>query len=413
VTVLGRLLRSSLENAELPLTSTALADWLGGARSKAGVAVSEPRVYGLPAYYRGVAIKAGTLGCLPIKVYRKGTRERVRTETVLDSPNPRDTPLEFWMTMYANGIAWGNAFGRKLRDGSDQVIEVWPIHPSRVRVEAVAPTPDNPEGKRFLVRDQVTGQVKEYTSWDIFHLPYMTVGGVEGMRPLSMFRQSLGIAIAGDDSAASFYGNGSRISGILTTDQKLEENSATRLKKAWKEKVSGPDNAGEIAVLDKGAKFQPVMIPPADAQLLQSRQWAVSEIGRMIGILPHLVGDVDKTSSWGTGVEQQTLGWVKYDLQSWISAAEQRITRELLPGGWSSGIWYAEIAVEGLLRGDSAARAAFYHAAITDGWMNRNEVRPLENLEPAEGLDEFIVPSNMTLISIDGEIVPLGQGATE
>jgi HK97 family phage portal protein len=125
----------------------------------------------------------------------------------------------------------------------------------------------------------------------------------------------------------------------------------------------------------------------------------------MVGTPPHLIGDVSGSTSWGTGIEQQVLGWVKFTLQMWITSMEQRWAAELLPPSR-----YVKHSLEGLLRGDSAARAAFYHQAITDGWMTRNEVRQLEDRDPGpDSLDEYLAPSNMTLISVDGQIVPLSS----
>lgn len=413
MTVLGALLqRSNIEDATQPLTSTVLGEWLGGYRSDSGVVVNERRVLGLPAYYRGLAIKGGTLAALPIKIYKLGTRERVRAKTVLDNPNPRQTPFEFWFTMWINAISWGNCYARKLRDGSDTVRQVWPIHPRRVRMEEVIPSEANPQGKVFWVTN-LAGVEEKYTSWDIFHVPYMSSDGVVGIPPMHVFRQSLGLAIAGDDSAASFFANGSRITGVLQTDKTLDNDAARRLKARWKELTAGPQRAGEIAVLDNGATFKAIAIPPADAKLLESRKWSVEEISRMIGIPPNLVYNMEPSTSWGPGIENQVLGWVKFDIHQWLVAGEQRITRELLPGGWSSGSWYAEFDIDGLLRGDSKNRANFWHHAIADGWLNRNEVRSYENLEAADGLDEFIVPSNMTLVSVNGELVPVGTDPTD
>lgn len=409
MTVLGSVLRrSSPENPSFSLRDPALADWLTGGTSSAGVAVTERRVLGLPAYYRGLAITAGTLAAMPTKLYRNGTRTRVRTTTVLDNPNPRQTPFEYWVTTYLGAIAWGNAFSRKLRDGADIVRQVWPIHPSRVRVEEEDPTDADPAGKLFLVRDR-HGAEKRYRSWDIFHLPYMSMDGVQGIRPFQVFAHSLGIAIAADNAAASFYKHGTQVAGALKTEQKLDPTAAEALKLRWREKVGGSHHFNDIVVLDRGTDFVPISIPPGDAQLLESRQWSVSEIARMVGTPPHLVGDVEKSTSWGTGIEEQVLGWVKFTLQAFISLAEQRITRELLPGGWTSGSWFCELDANNLMRGDAASRGSFYQRGITDGWLSRAEARHFETLEPAPdeaGLDEFIVPSNMTIISVDGQLVP-------
>lgn len=398
MSVLGALVRSSLESPELPLTSTALADWLGGgSRSDAGVSVSEKRVYGLPAYYRAVAIAAGTLAALPVKVYRNGTRERVRQRTVLDHPNLRQTPFEYRFTKFANAITWGNGFSLKIRDGADIVRETWPIHPSRVRVREAPVSALVRDGKLFDVTFP-DGQTVTLTSWDVFHLPYLSLDGVSGVRPIELFRQSLGTAIAADDVAARFYGNGTLVSGVLSTDQPLKDTQADRMKARWKSMLAGPQNAGDIVVLDRGTKFERISLPPGDAQLLESRKWSVTEIARMVGVPPHFIGDVERSTSWGTGIEQQALGWVKFGAQSWVSLWEQRATRELLPGGWTSGSWYAEASLEGLLRGDSKARADFYRVMVGIGALKLTQVQELENLEPDPLVDFYTIPKNMQVV---------------
>jgi len=402
VTIGGALLRGSLEDTNTPLTASSLLDWVGGGPTAAGVRVTERRVYGLPAYYRAIAVTAGTLAGLPVKVYRAGTRERVHQQTVIDNPNPRQTPFEFRFSLYANALSWGNGFAFKIRNAADVVTETWLIHPSRVDVIEVHPTPANPAGKLFRVTffDGVSGL---FTPWDVFHLPYMSLDGVSGIRPLELFRQRLGIAIAAEETAAGFYGSGAMVSGILSTEQELTPTEAEALKRRWKAKVSGPHRAGDVAVLDRGAKFEKVALPPGDAQLLESQKFSVTEIARMIGTPPHLVMDVERSTSWGTGIEQQALGWVKFTLATWITASEQRYTRELLPGGWNQAAWYAESILEGLLRGDSKARAEFYRVLVAIGALSPAEVRDKENLEPVDGLDFYTVPKNMQVVDTAGD----------
>lgn len=411
MSVLGALVRGSLESPNTPLTSAHLADWASGSRSDAGVAVTEKRVYGLPAYYRAVAVTAGTLAGLPLKVYRNGTRERVAQRTVLDNPNPRQTPFEFWFTEFANGISWGNAHALKIRDGADIVREAWPIHPSRVQVREVPASGDVPDGKLFEVAFP-DGHQALLTSRDVWHLPYLSLDGISGIRPIEIFRQSLGTAIAAEDTAARFFGSGTMISGALSTDQPLKPEQAARLKARWKSLLSGPKNAGDIVVLDRGTKFDRVALPPGDAQLLESRRWSVTEIARMVGVPPHVIGDVERSTSWGSGIEQQALGWVKFGLQSWVSLWEQRVTRELLPGGWASGSWYAEASLDGLLRGDSKARAEFYRIMTGIGAMKLMQVQELENWEPDETVDFYTVPKNLNVLRPDGDDRPVEEETT-
>lgn len=403
MSVLGALARRSLENPQSPLTSVALADWLGGSRTKAGALVSEQRVLGLPAYMRALTIRASVEAALPIKVYRKGTRERILTATPLDRPNKAQYPFGFWQTMRMNGIAGGNSFAILERNGADVITAMKPVRWNRVRVEPVDESDLFPDGKLFIVRTR-TGEEVRLSSWRMLHIPYMAPDGMVGVSAFHAYRESLGTAIAAEDTAGALFANGNRLSGYLSLKDAASAEKARTIKERWRQLYSGPSSAGDVAVLDNGAEFKTVMIPPQDAQLLQSRAWSVGEIARMVGVMPHMIGDTEKSTSWGTGIEQQFIGWVQTIVYPDLVNIDQIVTGDILP----SDQWYAEHVLEGLLRGDSAARSAFYAQAVQWGWMTRNEVRNRENLEPLEGLDEPLTPSNMTLISIDGKAMPLG-----
>jgi HK97 family phage portal protein len=408
VTLLGAIARRSLETPTQPLTSTSLAEWIGGGKTKAGAVVTEARVYGLPAYMRALTIRASVEAALPLKVFQKGSRERVTTRTVLDAPNPAQRPFAFWQTMRMNGIAQGNSFATLDRDGSDQVTAMWPCSPRRVRVEPVEISGLFPDGKLFIVTDR-KGREHRMSSWRMLHIPYMSPDGVTGVSAFQAYRESLGGAIAADDTAHTLFAKGLRLAGTLNTKDSLDKTKADALKQRWRDLFYGVDNAGEIAVMDNGAEFKSVNLSPHDAELLLSRKWSVSEIARMVGVLPHMIGDTEKSTSWGTGIEQQFIGWVQTIVYPDLVNIAQ-ICTHVLPGGWDQCPWYTEHTLEGLLRGDSAARAEFYAKAIQWGWMVRNEVRVRENLEQLEGLDEPLTPSNMTLITIDGKPVPLSEG---
>lgn len=417
MTIAGALVRS-LEDPQVPISDASLATWLAGGRAKAGSLVSENRVLGLPAYYRAMAVRSGVEAGLPLKVYKRGSRSRITIRTVLDSPNPAQKPFGFWQTMRMNSIGWGNAFARMDRNGAGVVSQVWPIHPSRMRIEAIDPTSAVPDGKVYIALDK-RGTEHRFTSREIFHIPFMSPDGVQGVSAFQAFRDSLGITIAAEDAAGALFANGSRIAGILSSKNSLNETTAERLKARWRERHSGPESSGDIAVLDNDTTFTPIAIPPQDAELLLTRQWSVAEIGRMVGVPPHMIGDVDKTTSWGTGIEAQFIGWVQTTVYPELKNIEELVTAALLPGGWDHGSWYAEFDLNGLLRGDSAARATFYGSAIQWGWMCGNEVRDRENLERVDGLDSYLTPSNMTLVSINGQAVetnptpsPAGEAAT-
>lgn len=398
--------RANMEDPNTPLTLAATS-WPGYDGNGLPV-VSEQRALGISAYYRGIALLSGTMAKLPLKVYRKGTRERIVQRTVLDGPNPRQTAFQYWQTTFAHCISWGNSYSFIVRDGASIVSELWPIHPAFVRVVEVDKTSSNPKGLIFLVRTKA-GQELRYTAWDVLHIPYLALDGIQGVSPLHVARQSLGAAIAADEYAGTFFTQGSQPSGVLSTDADLDKDQADFLQDRWQSMHAGMRNAHKIAVLDNGAKFQAVAIPPEDAQLLQTRQFTVSDIARWLGLPPHMLGDMEKSTSWGTGIEAQTTGLMVFNLDQWLTLTEQIVTAEVLPGGRTAGSWFSEWTREGLLRGDAQARAQFYKAMTDIGAMNRNEVRTRETLDPVDGGDAFLLPANYSLLHPDGTIQPLAQ----
>lgn len=387
MTLLGSLFeRRSLENPAMPLTSTALFDLLDGAPSVSGARVSEDTAMGLVAVHRCVELISGTCAALPLKAYRSGTRERVASQ-VLDDPHPEMTRFETWEALYSHLLLWGNAYARKLRDGTGKVRHLWPVHPRRVTVDLVDPDKANPGGKVFVVTDG-QGLRHPYTSDEMLHIPGLGYDGRYGKSRIQWARQGLGVALAAEEFAGRFFANGQHLSGIVKTDQRLDQAQADALKARWKEKA-GLANAHDVIVLGSGAEFQAVSVPPEDAELLASRGYSTTEIARLFGLPPHAIGDVSNSTSWGTGIEQQTIGMVQFTLQpSYLARVEQRLTKEVL----GNPAVYAEYSVEGLLRGDSGSRAAFYQSMVSIRAMNPNEVRSRENLEPYDGGDEFENP---------------------
>ena len=384
MTVLGRLLTRSIENPQVPVSAVHLAEWLDGSPSTSGVRVNEKTAMQHIAVFRCVELIAGTCAALPLKAYKDGTRERVEAPA-LEDPHPELTRFEVWEQAYACLLLWGNAYFFKQMDGRG-VRRLWPVAPSRVEVNLLEPTADNPGGKVFVLDGK---RNQPFTTLEILHIPGLGYDGRQGLSRIQLAAQGIGVGMAAEKYAAGFFGSGSLLSGILTSDKALTQESADKLKARWKAKVGGLSKAHDIAVLDNGTTFQPVSIPAKDAQLLETRQYSTTEIARLFGLPPHAIGDVEKSTSWGTGIEQQTIGMVQFTLQpTYLSRVEQRLTKHVLPDNQ-----YAKYTVEGLLRGDSASRAAFYQVMRSIKAMNANEVREREDMEPYEGGDVYENPN--------------------
>ncbi|GIJ51312.1 portal protein [Virgisporangium aliadipatigenens] len=386
--------RVSPNDPTVPLTADSLMSYVyGDAAGDAGVVVTPQSSMRMSAVWRCVAVTAGVSSALPLHVYADGSKKRLK-EPLLAEPHPELTRLELWRLTYVHRLLWGNGYLQKVRNRVGQVVELWPVRPWRVTPGRVKPRSSNPSGKVFAVVDD-EGRTQDLTSREILHLPHLSIDGTEGLSPIGAARQAVGLAQAAEASGSRFFGRGAQLSGVLQVEQRLTKDQAEALQNRWEARHSGTGNAHKIAVLDSNAKFAPITMPLRDAQFLETRQFQVPEIARFFGVPLFLLFETAKSTSWGTGLEQQAQGWVVFDLQpTWLAPTEQRISKELLIPGRE-----ARYNVDGLLRGDSAARAAFYNVMRQVGAYSANDIRDRENLPPVEGGEVYLQPMNM---------VPLG-----
>ena len=377
--------RNSIENPAVPLTSQSIAEFLGPGKTSAGVGVNETNSLQMSGVYRAVNLIGGTSAGLPLHAFTKidGSPARVgensQAAQLLEDPHPDMTPFELWETVYAHLLLWGNAYLRKVRTRLGVIVELWAIHPGRVRSGRAS------DGTKVYAVD---GQ-HVWTDYEVLHIPGFGYDGVCGVSPIRLAREGLGLAMAAEGFGARFFASGSLMSGILQTEQRLTQDQANALKASWQAKVAGLGQAHEVAILDAGAKFQQMSVPPGDAQFLESRQFQVTEVARWYGIPPHMLMQTEKSTSWGTGIEQQGLGFVTYTLGPWLRRVEQRLTKMLRPG-----TVYARYNVQGLLRGDSKAEAEYATAMHGIGVLSTNEIRALKELPPVDGGDVRYRPLN-------------------
>jgi HK97 family phage portal protein len=390
----GREARN-LQDPSIPLTSDGLLDWIhsgggyGPHGNDTGIPVNEHTSMRMAAVWRCVAVTSGVASALPLAAFEAGTKNRVPSPLLTD-PHPEMTALEVWKLSYVHRLLWGNGCLQKIRNGAGQVKELWPITPNRVKIGRVRSTDANPGGKIFAVTDD-WGQTEPYTTRDILHLPGLGYDGVCGLSPIRHAATTIGLALAAEKSGARFFARGAQLSGVLQVEQRLTDDQATALQQRWEAKMAGIEQAGKIAVLDSNAKFQPITMPLRDAQYLETRGFQIPEIARIYGVPLFLLFETMKTTSWGTGLEQQAQGWVSFDLHpTWLAPTEQRISKELLPVGRE-----ARYNVNRLLRGDSAARAAFYRVMREVGAYNANEIRDQEDLPPIDGGEIYLQPTNL------------------
>jgi len=354
---------------------------------------------------------AGTISSLPLMVYRDTGNDsrRVAKDHPLygllhDSPNADQSALDFWQFMNVSLELWGNAFARIERGARGKVIALTPIRPELVQARRM------PDGSiRYRYPD--LGQSIELSQDEMFHIRGFGGAALGGLSPLAFGRQSFGLALATDEAAAQVYKNGLRPSGVLTTkdNQTLKPQQREDIYKYVVEPLAG-DNNGRPLVLEAGLGWQSIQISANDAQMIQSRQFSVEDCCRWFGVPPHMIGHTSGNTRLGSSIEQQTLGFLIFALRERLKRIEQAIVKQLLTPAERLTIT-VEFNFEGLLRADSAARAAFYAAMVQNGIFTRNEVRRLENLPPLPGGDALTIQSNMIPADRLGEMTSTGEAA--
>ena len=375
--------------------------FLGG-DSHAGKSVTVDSAMNLAAVWACVRLVSRTISTLPLQTFyvdADGNRTMARDNDLYrllhDAPNADMTAADFWETMTAHLLLWGNAVAEIHRMGG-RVVALVPLRPDRIFLHV------RPDGSLFY-RYQDVRQTRELEEADVLHIKGFSFDGRWGMSPVGCARHSFGTALAADEMAGSIFRHGMRPSGTLTTDQVLDDAGRARLKERAKE-FTGSANVGKVLVLEQGLTWGAISLPPEEAQLLETRQFNIEEVCRWFDVPPFMVGHTSKTTSWGTGLEQQMIGFLTFSLRPWLTKIEQAIHAKLIPAG-QRGRLVVAFNADALMRTDSVGRAALYGAYVQNGIRTRNEVRALDNLSPIDGADELTAQTNLAPLHMLGKTV--------
>lgn len=327
---------------------------------------------GVSAVYACVSAISETIASLPLPVYRRTDTGREKApdhalyKVLHDSPNERQTALEFREQMTAHMLLRGNAYARIIRGNDGQVRQLVPIHPDRMRVIEL----DNGRlGFEYTGKD---GIQMPLTQDEVFHLRHRSDDGVMGVSPLARCREVVELAIAERDHGVSTFRNGAKLLGVLKAPGRLNPGQRQAIASAWSAYKSGG-----TPVLDEGLDYQTVSMSLEDAEWIEARKFSVNEVARLFRVPPVIIQSME-SANYSNSVELARQ-FVTMCLRRHLVCWEQAIARQLLTEA-GRRIYFAEHSVEGLLRGDSATRSAFYESAIQNGWMTIAEVRDLENL---------------------------------
>lgn len=364
-----------------------------GMLTGSGRRVTSDAAMRLSAVFSCVKVRSESFAVLPFRMYRKRS-DRGRDEILdhwlvrlMQRPNRWQTGFEWSEMMQAHLDLRGNGFNYIVNDGRGGIAELQPIHPDRVKAEAI----NTPDGFRYVV-NMPDGTQRRYARSQIWHIKGLSQDGVCGLNPIEVAAEAMGVGLAGQSYASRFFANDARPGGWIELDGKFpDEKAKETFRESW-QRAQGGRNRGKTAVLEKGFKYHELTVNNSDAQFLEVMKQNRSEIAGMFRVPPHKIGDLERATF--TNIEQQSMDFVQDCMQPLSQRWESSIRVNLLPDAEAESI-EIEYDFSVLLRGDMQARSSFYTGMINNGSMTRNQARVEEGWNPLPGLDEPLVPVNM------------------
>lgn len=364
-----------------------------GASASSGVDVTAEAALSVPAVYRGVFVLAGSVASISGAVYQNTAagREVADDHPISDllrlAPSEEMSAYTFWETFTANLVIFNRAYAEIVpgpRGFADQLIPM--------RSDCVRPVRLSNGKLAFEVIDPVTGRQRTLLRDEVFYTRARSLGEWAPPSLLTRGKETIGNLIALSRMLGKQFRNGARLSGVLEHPQRLSEEAAKQISRSWHQQYAGAENAGRTAVLEEGMTFKQLSQSNTDAQLLEHWQHYIEEVARLIGVPAILLGRSDKTSTYASA-EQFFQSYVNDSLRPLVENLQDAVNQQLL---LDRRTYSFEFNIQSLMRGDHAARAAYYKSGIEAGWLTPNEARELENLNDKPGGDDLRMPLNMT-----------------
>lgn len=356
-----------------------------------------------------VRLLSETIGTLPLGFYergadggRKAAGDHPLYSLLHDSPNADQTAAEFWESVVASLCTTGNFYAEKVMLGR-RLVALQPFNDG-----AIAVYRDRLGNRRY--RHTSGTNEREFSEDQIFHVRGFGLGGDVGLSPISYARDCISLALDTDYAASSSFRNGVRGAGFLIVPGKPTAEQKKGIRETFLDPMIGVGATGKAGILEQGMDWKEVKgMPPEDLQLLEGRAFNVEELCRWFRVPPFMIGHTEKSTSWGTGLEQQMIGFLTFSLRPYLTRIEQAVKKQLiLPEQRAK--YYAEFNLDGLLRADSAGRSEMYSKLFQVAGMSPNQIADKENLPRFEGGDQRFV--NSTFIPLDQAIAPPAPPST-
>ncbi len=380
-------------------------DWALGRKTASGEHVTPETSLGISAYYACLRNGAEDVAKLPREVRQKRKTKRgsdLRMDhplaRVLKRPNPIMSWGVFAQVMQHRRMGWGNAYAEIVRDGTGAPVELWPVHSRRVRPEL------KPDGRTLVYWVRAEGlREKPFDPRDVFHLRGMG-SGLEGYSIARFASETLGLGLAAQRHAAAFFGEGLAKRLVAFTKQTLNADAREALRKRIEgDREKNPVGARRMPVVDVEVDVKDLGIPPDEAQFLEQREFGVEEVARWFRMQLAKIQYFKRAQGWSS-LDALNTDYVTDFLNPQVQTWEEEIELKLLTDEERAQGLFVRFVFQGLLRGDTTARIAYYSAGYRDGWLSQNDIRDLEDMNPIEdpAADEYRVQAQMTKLEDAG-----------
>lgn len=372
-----------------------------GSVSSSGAVVNEQTAFAVPVVLTCVSLISRTIMTLPIDVYERLPEGRKRKSDehplarLFDNPNSwQDWPMfcqmmQAHLLLRGNAYAWVNWVGVP---GSEfqQAREIIPLHPDQIRVEPIETAASGPGYELRYTLTKRNGQQVPLPADEMMHLRGLSTNGYMGRSPIDDLKDTIGGALSSQEYSSNFWKRDATPPLALKHPKVLSDKAKKGIEESW-EKTYGGKDGRRVAVLEEGMEIEQLSVTPEDGQFLETTKFSRSQLAGAFHVPPHMIGDTEKSTSWGTGIEQQQIGYLTFTIQPWLTVWEHGIKRCLIA---NPKRFYVKFKVEGLLRGDSAGRSTFYQKMHGVGSLSSNDIRALEDMDPVDGGNTYYVPSN-------------------
>lgn len=388
--LLDALFRSeSFENPSTPITAEmADTDSIFASNTR----VTPETAMKLAAVYACIYVISSNIAQMPLHVMRKVDNKVVPARDhpvfylVHDEPNVWQTSYKWRELKQRHVLGWGNGYTRVER--SRRTGEVQGLSPCMPWETTLLNT-----GGRYtygVYNDEGSFSISPD---DMVHIRALGNNQKMGLSPIMQHAETIGMGMSGQSYTSSFFNGNARPAGIISVKNDLNADSWARLKGVWQKAVSALRNQeNKTLLLPAQLDYQALTVSPVDAQIIDMSKLNRSMIAGIFNVPAHMINDLEKATF--SNITQQAIQFVRYTIMPWVMNWEQELNRRLFTRAELAAGYYVRFNLTGLLRGTPQERAQFYHFAITDGWMSRNEARAFEDMNPVDGLDAMLVSVN-------------------